>query len=168
MKFGPRFTRHLRLLVSAHALLAKTIVLLLPLCLFAACYERDMTVAVGELVPPTFKLDGSGNLVFFSVTEIGTENQRKVPIERDPDKNTILWQISPSGLSSEARVVRRLSPITYGVVPEGWTQKTPASGKPPELVEGRVYQAGGPATNGNGGFSWFKIQEGKVITINAP
>lgn len=147
---------------------SKKILLLVSLCLFIACYEEDMTVSVGEHTPPTFRLSGSGNLAFFSVSEVAKENQHRIPFERDSDKDTVLWQIWPDGLTSEARVVRRLPPITYGVVPPGFIQKVPSEGAPPALIEGRIYDAGGPTSNANGGSVWFTIQKGKVVKVNAP
>jgi hypothetical protein len=146
---------------------SKTILLLIPLCIFTACYEEDMTVSVTEHIPPTFKLSGSGNLAFFSVSEVANENQQRIPFERDSDKNTVLWQIWPDGLTPEARVIRRLPAITYAVVPPGFIQKIPSEGAPSALVEGKIYEAGGPASNANGGFVWFTIQKGKVVKVDA-
>lgn len=127
-----------------------------------------MSVSVAEHTPPTFKLSGSGNLAFFSVSEVANENQHRIPFERDSDKNAVLWQIWPSTLNPEAKVARRLPPITYGLVPPGFIQKIPSEGAPSVLVEGRIYEAGGPASNANGGFVWFTIKNGKVVKVDAP
>lgn len=145
---------------------AKAVVVLLSVNMLISCYEEDMTVKVVGVIPPTFNLSGSGRFVFFSVTEINPENQNRVPFERDSGKDKVLWQIAPTSLTPEQRVIRKLPPITYGVVPEGWTQRIPQQGTPPTLLRGSVYQAGGPTTDANGGFVWFKVQDGKPVTLN--
>jgi hypothetical protein len=135
---------------------------------FSACYEQDMTISIDDQNPPTFKLSGSGNLTFFGVWEVALENQRRLPSERDEGKDTVLWQIWPSNLGRDARVIRRLPPITYGSLPTGFTQKIPERGHPPVLIEGKVYEAGGPASNANGGSVWFTVKNGKVVKVDAP
>ena len=145
---------------------AKAVVLLLSVSMFISCYEEDMTVKVGGGITPTFNLKGSGQLVFFNVTEVDPENVNRVPFERDSREDKILWQIAPTSLTREQRVIRKIPPITYGVLPEGWTQRIPQQGTPPTLEEGTVYQSGGPATNANGGSVWFKVQDGKPFTLN--
>lgn len=134
----------------------------------SSCYEDDMTISVGEQSPPTFKLSGSGNLMFFAVWEVHAENQRRSPFDRDGNKNTLLWQVSPDDLNSHAKVISRLPPITYGSVPTGFMQKVPESGSPPILIEGKIYEAGGPASNANGGFVWFTVRSGRVVKVDAP
>jgi hypothetical protein len=144
------------------------IFLLLAVFMLSACYEEDMEISIDQRVPPTFKLSGSGNLAFFAVSEVAQENQHGVPFQRDSNKNVILWQIWPDGLSADAKVIRRLPPITYGSLPAGFVQKVPRNGSPPELMEGKIYEAGGPASNANGGFIWFTIKGGKVVKVDAP
>ena len=137
------------------------------LSMFAGC-EVDMTVAVDKRNPPTFKLSGSGDLIFFVVSEIAPENQRLFPAQRDSRKDILLWQIWPSNLPDEDVRVRRLPPITYGTLPQGFIQKIPEHGEPPPLTEGKIYQAGGPNSNANGGFVWFTIRNGEVIRVMEP
>lgn len=143
-------------------------VLLVVFLALTACYEHDTVVSVDSGLPPTFRLSGSGNLVFFGVWEVARENQNRSPSERDGDKDVLLWQIWPSGLSSEQTVARRLPAITYGSIPKGFEQKVPHETPPPNLVEGKIYEAGGPASNANGGFIWFSIQHGKVVKVETP
>jgi hypothetical protein len=151
-----------------NSLAIKGIVLFLLVFVFTACFEEDMEISIEDRLPPTFKLSGSGNLAFFGVWEVSLDNQRRVPSERDGDDDTVLWQIWPNGLSSDARVLRRLPPITYGTLPAGFIQKVPETGAPPSLVEGKIYEAGGPASNGRGGFVWFKIENGRLLKVAAP
>ena len=107
-----------------------TILLLVAVFVFTACYEEDMTVSIDQRTPPTFTLSGSGNLAFFGVWEVARENQNRLPSERDGDKDTILWQIWPNGLSADEKVIRRLPRITYGSIPPGFVQKIPQDGAP--------------------------------------
>jgi hypothetical protein len=131
----------------------------------AAC-EISMTLAIDGKYPPTFKLSGSGDLDIFLVAEVAPENQKLVSSQRDSDKDIILWEIWPN--QNVDTKIDNLPAITYGVVPPGFTQKIPESGLPPALVEGKVYAAGGPARNANGGSIWFKLHNGKVVEVSKP
>ena len=146
---------------------ARAALLVISCCAIAAC-EIDMTVAIDGKNPPTFDLYGSGNLDFFIVSEVAAENQKQTSAQRDPDKDTMLWEIWPASLSYGDRRIWKLPDITYGKVPEGFVQKFPASGGPPALVEGKVYQAGGPASNANGGSVWFTIRNGQAVEVPKP
>lgn len=116
------------------------------LMLLVGC-EPHVVITFDEKVPPTFKFTGSGTLPFFVVMDLGDEKSTEV-------SELVLWKIAPN--SAEAGTVP-LGPITYGVVPEGWTQTVPAQGSPPALVEGRVYHAGGPEIEMPEGVVKFKI-----------
>jgi|SRR5215204_1071611 len=115
-----------------------------------AC-ERSIKSQLSKSNPPTFRLSGSGQLVFFSVFEV---QQGRSPSVDDPK----LWEIQPT----EDKTISDLPEVTFGVVPQGFRQTIPAAGAPPQLVEGTLYQAGGPAYNANGGSIRFKINGGKV------
>lgn len=137
-------------------------------CLLSACFEEGMTLTLDGNAPPTFTMSGSGNLSFFTVIEIASKDQKLTSYERDPDKDKVLWEIWPNNLSYEDRRIRRLSPITYGQIPVGFIQKTPRDGVVPTLVEGKIYEAGGPASNAHGGFIRFIIRDGKSIEVPMP
>ncbi len=143
----------------------RILILFVFLAVFAAC-EIDMTVAVDTKNPPTFKLSGSGDLVFFMVKEVAPENQKLYPAQRDSKRDNLLWQIWPNNAPSTR--VRRLPSITYGTPPPGFIQKIPEHGEPSPLIEGKVYEAGGPNSNANGGFVWFTIRNGEVIRVLEP
>src|SRR6266511_2370989 len=128
-----------------------TLIVLFAALASSGCFEEDMTISLDERLPPTFRLSGSGNLIFFSVSEVSPDDQHRVPIERSSNDIRIIWQIVPTGLSSDATIMRKLPPITYGSIPKGFEQTIPKTGVPPNLVEGKIYQAGGPASNANGG-----------------
>ena len=146
---------------------SRALPLLLLATLIISC-ESATTVSIDGKVPPTFEMTGSGEMVFFIVREISPDNQKLAPAQRDSRKDSVLWQIAPDALSSSEKVVSRLPGITYAVVPKGFVQKRPESDAPPALVEGKVYEAGGPATNAQGGFVWFTIRGGKTIQVEEP
>ena len=139
---------------------------ILPLLLLAC--ERDTRVSIDGKVPPAFHMTGSGELVFLVVTEISPDNQKLAPAQRDSRKDTVLWKISPDNLSAKEKAINRLPSITYGVIPKGFVQTKPENGTPPSLMEGKVYEAGGPSTNAHGGFVWFSIRNGKSVQVEEP
>jgi hypothetical protein len=114
--------------------------------------EPHVVITLDEKVPATFKFTGSGTLPFFLVMDLGDEKSTEM-------SEVVLWKVAPN--SAEAGTVP-LGPITYGVVPEGWTQTVPAQGSPPALVEGRVYHAGGPEIEMPEGVVKFKITGERV------
>jgi len=122
------------------------------LSIFVIACERDLSIQVDNQNPPTFKLKGSGRLVFFTVFEVHPDHP---PVLGDPT----LWEIKPIG---ETMKISELRSITYGVVPTGFVQTIPTSGGPQALKENQTYQAGGPADEANGGSIRFRIVNGKT------
>lgn len=114
--------------------------------------ERDMTLKMDDANPPTFKLTGSGRLIFFAVSEVEPGRISKID---DPT----MWEIRPT----DENLISKLPDITYGVVPQGFRQLTPDQGAPPPLVEGKLYEAGGPAFEANGGTVRFRIKDGRAV-----
>lgn len=124
----------------------------LMLVTYTGC-ERDMTVTMDAANPPTFKLSGSGRLIFFTVFE---------PVQGRPSiDDPKMWEIRPTN----ENLISKLPAITYGVVPLGFKQTIPSTGVPPPLVEGRVYEVGGPAFNANGGSIRFTIKGGRALML---
>jgi hypothetical protein len=133
-------------------LASKLLLSTLLLMLLVGC-EPHVVITFDEKVPLTFKFTGRGTLPFFVVMDLGDQKSTEV-CER------VLWKIAPK--SAEAGTVP-LGPITYGVVPEGWTQTVPNQGSPPDLVEGRVYHAGGPEIEMPEGVVKFRISGERVV-----
>jgi hypothetical protein len=131
----------------------KLLLSMLLLMLLVGCSEPHVVISFDEKVPPSFKFTGTGTLPFFVVIDLGDEKSTEV-------SDAVLWKITPN--SAKAGTVP-LGPITYGVVPDGWTQTVPAQGSPPELVERRVYHAGGPEIEMPEGVVKFKIAGGRVL-----
>jgi hypothetical protein len=119
--------------------------------------ERDTQIKIDGKNPPTFTLSGSGSLIFLSLVEV---HDNRPPLLGAPD----LWKIRPVGNNK----ISRLPSITYGTVPNGFRQEIPASGAPPPLIEGKVYEFGGPADSANGGSIWFTIRGGKSVEVPQP
>jgi hypothetical protein len=138
-------------------------------CALMSC-GSGVTVRMNDSVPPSFTFSQNGSHVdyldFFVVTEIAPENLRVGRHEQDQKKNVTIWVIWPKGTSEGT--ISNLPPITYGIVPEGFTQETPAKGAPPALAEGKVYQAGGPEVSMPNGVIRFTIRDGKSVELPMP
>ncbi len=129
------------------------IAFMLPIILLFGC-DLHTVISVDEKLPPNFKFTGTGTLPFFIIMDLGEADKESEV------KYTTLWKITPD--SAKAGTVP-LGPITYGIVPTGWTQTVPAQGSPPPLVEGHVYHAGGPEMEMPDGVVKFRIRSGKVV-----
>lgn len=53
-------------------------------------------------------------------------------------------------------------------MPTGFRQEIPTQFEPVNLIEGKVYAAGGPAYGANGGEIWFTIRNDKSVVIPQP
>jgi hypothetical protein len=152
--------------VKWHAFKRNVALALALLLLCAAACERSPTVHLEDGNPPRFGYTGSGYLEFFVVEEVAPENQNVPDVEQDTDKNRKLWWIFPK--DSSAGKIRNLSQITYGIVPSDFVQKVPSEGAPPPLVEGKIYEAGGPAISMSKGYLRFTIRNGKPVQLPIP
>ncbi|HEY3040532.1 MAG TPA: hypothetical protein VGJ66_17475 [Pyrinomonadaceae bacterium] len=144
----------MRLIFSQQtASIAMALISVLMIVSLAGC-ERDMMLTMDGANPPTFKLSGSGRLIFFTVFE---------PVPGKPSINDPkMWEIRPIN----ENLISKLPAITYGVVPQGFRQTIPSAGTPPSLTEGKVYEAGGPAFNANGGSIRFTIKDGRAVILS--
>src|SRR5919106_414630 len=149
-----------------HLLPVVLFVLIVLGCNHASC-ERNTTVAIHENKnPPTFSLSGNGHLNFFWVSEVDATQ----PIPKDAQtmngSDRILWEIWPVEIQSTA--IPDLPHITYAKVPTGFTQKIPAQGAPAPLVEGKIYEAGGPSSGANMNVFRFTIKDGSAVEMSLP
>src|SRR5689334_1804642 len=124
------FFRHL----SSSQRLFLSVLILLVTC-HIGC-QLDPKVSIDGQNPPTFKLSGTGNLYYFWVVEMGTEDQFASfhPESRETDP---IWKVVPNTGTSDR--IAELPSIRYGDVPPGFKQIVPESGPPPPLKEGIVY-----------------------------
>lgn len=136
------------------------------LCSVVACtYEENTKVSIDGNNPPTFKLYGSGNQQYFMVSEVSPDNYVP-PAQQNSDKDIDLWKIVP--VAEPPLRAWDYPSITYGRIPSGFRQELPKDAVPPPLVEGRLYQAGGPAYGANGGAVLFKIGNGRSVVVPEP
>src|SRR5215217_5217760 len=136
-------------------------ILVFLLTLTGCSLERDTIVSVEGGNPPTFRLTRSGTQDFLLVRELPQEeiaDPTRVPLETE-----VFWEIRHKG--PRLPPADSWPPITYGTVPPDFKQLIPRSGKPKPLQEGKTYEAGGSASNANGGSVWFKIENGKPKEI---
>lgn len=143
------------------------LLLSLMICFAIAACDSDIHLSINETVPPTFTFERNHSEVnyldFFLVQEISPENLTVPYSEQNSEKNHVVWQIWPKGTAEGT--LSSLPPITYGKVPSGFTQKMPSEGSPPALVEGKVYEAGGPPIVMSKGIVRFKILNGKAVVV---
>lgn len=131
-----------------------SIVCLLAFALLASSCEIDTSLKIYGGNPPKFSMTGSGSLGRLRIR--GHEKQR----EAFGEDASIYWQIEPK---DSIKNVWRVSPITYGVVPEGYEQIYPENGKaPPPLVAGQRYYVRIDTNNANGSQMYFIIRNGEV------
>jgi hypothetical protein len=130
-------------------------------------FERNTRVTIVERKnPPTFSLKGSGHLNFFWVSEVNAPGPIPEGARAIKGKDQIIWEIWPS--NSPSTSIDSLPTIAYGKVPAGFRQELPSSGEPPPLVEGKIYEAGGPSSGADMEVFRFTIQNGNVVELALP
>ena len=117
----------------------------LSLFLFQSCFHRAGEITLlSESEPLIVKVDPGTEVIdwvwFQGPHQNVLVNGPKPPPREDP-RDVIVWQISPGTDSGDGKFA---SPdkhpiITYGQVPEGWTQQRPLTGSPERLLDGFVY-----------------------------
>jgi hypothetical protein len=141
--------------------------LLLSIMLLAGCQmscQIDPQVSVNDQNPPTFHLSGPGNLYYFSLNEIGSEDQL-ASLRPDSPGGPTLWKVIPNPDTSNR--IADLPNIRYGDIPNGFRQTVPENAPPPALREGVVYSAGGPTYDADSGAAvWFVIRGGKSVEVS--
>jgi len=132
--------------------------LLSVLIFYLAACEVDTRISLADARnPPTFELSGNGSLILFLV--VGPYSSAE---EVDSKRGVqAIWEISPGEHAGES--VGNLPPITYGSLPPGFRQKTPSSGAPPPLEEGKFYSIGAPSIGANFRGICFTVEGGEVI-----
>jgi hypothetical protein len=135
-------------------------------CNHASC-ERNTKVAIHDgKNPPTFSLSGNGHLNFFWVSEVNASQPIPKEAQTMNGRDRILWEIWPG--ESPNTAIYDLPHITYATVPEGFTQKIPAQGEPVPLVDGKIYEAGGPSSGADMDVFRFTVRNGSVVELPLP
>lgn len=147
--------------IGTRAIAIRLLLLSMFPCGLGAC-EVDTRVSIFEpRNPPTFRLSGSGRLGEFIVVGPFASVEDLDSFKRDVRE---IWKIAP--LRYGELLVRKIPPITYDVVPDGFTQDKPASGSPPPLEEGKFYSVTAPSTSAGFRRLCFKVEQ--AVTIQAP
>lgn len=120
--------------------------------------ERSTRVWVKGGIAPVFDLSGSGEVECFTV--FGPDFMTKA--EKPSDENFAVWKIEPSG-GFHGTWIGKLGSITYGVVPEGYTQIIPKEGTPVSPMEGQKYFYVVETTNAAGASGYFEIRNSRAI-----
>jgi hypothetical protein len=124
---------------------------------FIGC-ERSTRVCVKGGTAPVFDLSGSGAVECFTV--YGPDFMTKA--EKPRDENFAVWKISPSG-GFHGTWIGKLGSITYGVVPDGYTQIIPKEGTPPPLMEGQKYFYFVETANAPGAGGYLEIRNSRAV-----
>lgn len=135
-------------------------------CTHAACERNTVVSFADDGNPPTFNLDGNGTLNFFWVSEVDAPQPIPEDVRLMNGKDRMIWEIWPTNVPSTS--IYDLPEIVYGKIPNGFTQKVPVEGEPPPLIEGKIYEAGGPSSGANMEIFRFTIRNGKAVELALP
>ena len=136
-------------------------------CLYLA-RERPTVVSVNA--GPSFRLSGSGQLALFKVYAPKSGSRIAFPHQ---DDSSVVWQIQATKGYFEGAQVDGLQ-LTYGKVPDGYTQvvpSTPVRGElqpPPPLNPGAVYSFWAETTNAPIADGFFYMDKTEPIQTYVP
>jgi hypothetical protein len=105
-------------------------------------------------------MTGSGVV---TAVRVGGPRKRR---EAKGEDASLYWMIETTGRGNSDHRVESLSPMTYGILPEGFEQIYPEGGKAPELVEGEKYYVQIVTSGANGDSKDFIIRNGKVEMLH--
>jgi hypothetical protein len=126
--------------------------------------ERSTHVTVEGGATPVFVISGSGKLASFVVYSPDFAEKAESPF----DENFALWEIKPTGGHLSATPVGQLERITYGVVPEGYSQVRPKVGSAPPLREGQKYFYWAETTNAPWAQGFLEIRNSQAVPTDGP
>src|SRR5580765_7288785 len=113
-----------------------------------SCARPEPMVLIKEGNPQQFLISAKGILDVFSVSgpvhrcEAESNEHGLLPMER-------YWEIAPLS-DFDVSEFKKIGPVVYGKVPEGFRQVTPASGAPPPICKGYPYSVQVAIRNGGG------------------
>jgi hypothetical protein len=133
--------------------MGKLILLILLVATLANC-EGRVDIQLDSKTPPTFKLSGSGGVESIVVYELTPEG-------KTPSGGAPAWEIEPLG----PLLTRKWPPVTYGIIPYGFTQIDPVGKTPPPLLEGHKYGVSVRTRSVRSNSIWFTISHGAAVQI---
>jgi len=117
----------------------------------SAC-ERSAQIVVTTDNPPTIKLSGDALFDWLGV-------RGPLPERMDDEGPAIIWKLVPP---SSPPQLNSLPAITYGTVPPQLIQTEPKTGRPPVLMEGKIYSIGVTTRGSNHPHKTIVIRSGKA------
>jgi hypothetical protein len=136
----------------------------------SSCFgPGHLRVSMTDDLPPKFMFEGPGRwshccstFFEFAVMEQTLDDPKPWDSHSNIDDNPhLLWRVIPPGGYVN---IPDAPVITYGEVPNGWTQTHPVSGRPRSLLEGGSYTAGQPHLSSEGTLL-FRVQNGKAVVV---
>ncbi len=121
----------------------------------SSCQPSETQLEIDRNNPPTFTLSGSGQVSAIVVTDVSANDLSGF----DPER--IMWEIAPISETKPSRFPK----ITYGVVPPGFVQRTPASGAPRPLDEEKPYRVTAPTSGAESRKLFFLIRHGQALHV---
>ena len=129
----------------------------------ASCHESDPGIRLEEgSYPPVFKITGGGlsaSFVVFGPFENVSEWEKA---SSSIENLTPVWEVNSPPHANKS--VSEYSPLTYGEIPSGFSQKRPKDGSALQLLEGKVYYLTVAANSANWTGLCFFIKGGKAYT----
>jgi hypothetical protein len=131
--------------------------------------ERPTQVRVEGGATPDFILSGSGDLTGFSVYLVSPSDFVIGRIVNSLSDDSFFsepptWRIEAQPDWLHGRRVEDIGRLKYGVVPPGYTQKSPTSGvAPPVIISGREYFFHCETTNAPSSTGGFQLNDSKVV-----
>jgi hypothetical protein len=106
--------------------------------------------------PPTFVFSGKDPASAVVVTDVSANGLSRYAPER------VMWEIVPAVETSPSDFPR----ITYGIVPLGFVQRTPATGPARRLDDEKPYRVTAPTSNTKSGKLLFIIRNGQALRLD--
>lgn len=132
------------------------------ICCAGCGWERPTVVTVRQ--GPVFAFSGNGRLATFTVYAPHAGQHIADP---NPEVATIIWQIKATkGYFEGARV--GAMQLSYGKVPDGYSQTVPQSTQPPAPTSGAVYSFFAETTDAPGIGGFFYMGQSGLTQITVP